>query len=209
MARKPDPAARDCILDVAARLFYEQGVHAVGLQQVIDEYGCGKNLLYREFPSKDDLVVAWLERSYRDWDAHMAEITAPHADDPAAQLVAIIRSAADEVAQPGYRGCSLRKTHLEFPDPGHPAHRIAVRYVEDLRHRLHDLAHRAGARDPDVLADRLLLILDGLLTNGAVLGASGAAGAAVGLAEELVREATAPQVGSRANGAKGKRTVTL
>jgi AcrR family transcriptional regulator len=189
MARKPAPGARDCILDVAGRLFYEQGVHAVGLQQVIDEYGCGKNLLYREFPSKDDLVVAWLERSRQEWDAKLERITAGLEDDPAAQLVAIIRAAADDVAAPGFRGCSLRNTYAEFPDRDHPAHQIGLTYVNDLRAHLHDLAEQAGARDPDVLADRLMLVLDGLLLNGAVLGADGATGAAVGLAEELVRDA--------------------
>ena len=129
----PQPAdgTRDCILDVAARLFDEHGVHAVGLQQVIDEYGCGKNLLYREFPSKDDLVVAWLERCRREWAEKIERIIEPHADDPAAQLLAIVRAAADDLTVPGFRGCSLRNTHVEFPDPDHPAHRISVRYVEE------------------------------------------------------------------------------
>ena len=214
MARQPDPTARECILDVAAHLFYAEGVHAVGLQQVIDEYGCGKNLLYREFPSKDELVVAWLERCRHDWAARIDEITSAHADDPAGQLVAIVRAAADDVARPDFRGCALRNTHAEFPDRDHPAHRISVEHVADVRTRLHDLARRAGARDPDVLADRLLLILDGIVSNGAVLGASGAAAAAVDLAEELVRDATAApgDAGSaavEAKGRKGEQVVTL
>jgi AcrR family transcriptional regulator len=190
MARKPAPDTRACILDVASRLFYERGVHAVGLQQVIDEYGCGKNLLYREFPSKDELVVAWLEQCRKNWSDKITAITAPLADDPAGQLIAIVRAVADDVAEPGFRGCALRNTHAEFPDRDHPAHRVSVEYVKDIRSLLLDLAKRARAHDPETLADRIMLIIDGLLVNGAVLGRRGAAGAAVAFAEEVVRDAT-------------------
>jgi AcrR family transcriptional regulator len=188
--RKPAPGTRGRILDNAARLFYEHGVHAVGLQQVIDECNCGKNLLYREFDSKDDLVVAWLERCRDEWRATTKEVTEPLAGDPAAQLVAIVQSAADQLACPGYRGCALRNTHAEFPDPGHPAHRVSVEHLEEMRALLRELAVRTGARDPEALADRILLIIDGLASNGAVLGREGAAAEAVRFAEDVVAAAT-------------------
>ena len=95
MPRRPTPDAREHILAAAARLFYDHGVHAVGLQQVIDEYGCGKNLLYREFPSKDELVVAWLERCHAEWEARIDAVSESMAGDPAGQHVAIVEDAAD------------------------------------------------------------------------------------------------------------------
>jgi AcrR family transcriptional regulator len=192
MARRPAPGARERILDTAAKLFYEEGVRAVGLQQVIDACGCGKSLLYREFPSKDDLVVAWLQRCRGTWRELVASATAGLEDDPAAQLVAIIRAAATEVAEPHARGCALRNTHAEFPDPAHPAHQVAVEHVAAMRDELHALARRTTAADPDTLADRLMLVLDGVYTNGIMLGPDGAAPAAVAFAEDLVRTATAP-----------------
>jgi AcrR family transcriptional regulator len=192
MARSPAPGTRDRILDTATRLFQEQGVRAVGLQQIIDECGCGKSLLYREFASKDALVVAYLEQAQAEWSEIIGAALRPHAGDPAAQLVALVQSVADQVAAPDYAGCPFRTTHAHFPDPDHPAHQVAVRHVRDLRSRLRRLARRAGARDPNALGDRLLLIIDGLYVNGSMLGDRAAGATAVALAEELVREATAP-----------------
>jgi AcrR family transcriptional regulator len=186
MARKPAPGTRDRILDNAARLFQEHGPRAVGTQQIIDECGCGKKLLYREFASKDELVVAYLERCQREWGAIMDEATDPYAGDPARQLVALVQAVADQVTAPDYPGCPFRTTHSQYPEDAHPAHKVAVRHVKDLRARLRTLARRAGARDPRALADRIMLIIDGLYINGSMLGRRGAATAAVALADELV-----------------------
>jgi AcrR family transcriptional regulator len=184
MARKPDPGARDRILDVAARLFAEHGVHAVGLQQIIDGCGCGKNLLYREFGSKDELVVAYLERCRRDWNAVVDE--AAQASDPARRLVALVNGVAQRAAEDGFRGCPLRNAYAEFPDRTHPAHQVIVTHYSERQRHLRELAHHAQARDPEALADRIALIIDGINANGAVLGTAGALKAAVAFAEDTV-----------------------
>jgi AcrR family transcriptional regulator len=195
VARPPAPGARDRILDTATRLFQEQGARAVGMQQIIDECGCGKSLLYREFASKDALVVAYLERAQAQWDEIMDEATRPYAGDPAGQLVALVRAVAAQVAAPDYAGCPFRMAHAHFPDPDHPAHAVAVRHVRRLRTRLRTLARQAGARDPAALGDQLLLVIDGLYVNGAMLGDRATGAAAVALGEELVRAATASSAG--------------
>ncbi|MFD1052158.1 TetR/AcrR family transcriptional regulator, partial [Kibdelosporangium lantanae] len=79
--RKREPDVRDKILDVATRLFDGHGVHAVGMQQIIDEFGCGKAMLYREFATKDDLVVAYLERYTQTWDMIRERAAEQHPDD--------------------------------------------------------------------------------------------------------------------------------
>jgi AcrR family transcriptional regulator len=190
MARHPTPGARQRILDTAAKLFNDEGVRAVGLQQVIDACGCGKSLLYREFPSKDDLVVAWLQQCRGTWDELVARAAEGLEDDPGAQLVAIVAAVAEDVSVPGARGCALRNSHAEFPDPDHPAHRVAVEHVASMRRQIHDIARRTTAADPDTLADRLMLVLDGVYSNGIMLGSGGAAPVAVAFAEDLVRSAT-------------------
>jgi AcrR family transcriptional regulator len=188
MARMPDPGAHERILGVASRLFAEHGVHAVGLQQIIDECGCGKNLLYREFGSKDDLVVAYLERCRRDWAALVDE--AARAGDPAQRLVALVEGVASRAVEDGFRGCPLRNAHAEFPDAGHPAQRVIVAHYAERQGHLRELARRARAHDPDTLADRIALIIDGINANGAVLGRTGAVAAALAFAEDAVKTGT-------------------
>jgi AcrR family transcriptional regulator len=183
MARRPDPGARDRILDAASRLFAEHGVHAVGLQQIIDECGCGKNLLYREFGSKDDLVVAYLERCRADWAALLDEAAV---GDPARRLVALVEGGARRAAEDGFRGCPLRNAHAEFPDATHPAHQVIVAHYAERQDHLRGLARLAQVRDPEGTADRIALIIDGVNANAAVLGKTGAVGAAVAFAEHTL-----------------------
>jgi AcrR family transcriptional regulator len=193
MARKPDPRTRDRILDAAHRLFQEHGPDGVGLQQIIDECGCGKNVLYREFGSKDELVVAYLERCSREGAELIENAVRPLREDPAGQIVAIVDAFAQVSATPGFRGCPLRNSLPSFPDAGHPARRVIVDYHLARRALLNDLAERAGARDPRTLADQLMLLIDGLHASGPVLGEEGAGDAAVAFAKEAVRAAVGAQ----------------
>ncbi|QLE70932.1 TetR/AcrR family transcriptional regulator [Streptomyces rectiverticillatus] len=191
MARKPTPDARDRILDAAADLFDRFGVHAVGMQQIIEELGCGKQLLYREFASKDKLVVAYLQRCTRDWDVTLASAAAA-ASTPEEQLVEVVR--AVQRMAPGTRGCSLRNTHAEFPDPDHPAHRVSLEHFKEVREQLRELARRTSAANPERLGDRIMLIIDGLYVSGSVLGPSSAAAEAVEFARDVIRAETSVAV---------------
>jgi AcrR family transcriptional regulator len=191
MARQPDPGARDRILDVASRLFLEHGVHPVGLQQIIDECGCGKNLLYRQFASKDELVVAYLRRCRREWEVVIAQEIQRAGDDPAGQLLAVVRAVAGQVRDPRYRGCPFLNTHAEFRDPGHPAHLVSAEHFDALRRQLQELAGRARLRDAGAVAERILLIVYGLYSTGAVLGGQDTVPNAIALAEETIRTSTA------------------
>jgi AcrR family transcriptional regulator len=191
--RTRDENVRDGILDVASRLFDGHGVHAVGMQQIVDDYGCGKAMLYREFPTKDDLVVAYLERVTSMWVDLREQIVRQWPDDPAAQMVAVVSLTAEIVTAPGYRGCPVRNTHAEFPDEDHPVHAVAVAYYDGIHRDLIDMAKQAGAVDPRGLADRLMVIIDGINVSGAIRGREGPAGAGVAFAEEVVRHAVRPR----------------
>ena len=192
MARKPAPGARDRILDTASRLFRERGVHPVGLQQIIDECGCGKNLLYRNFASKDDLVVAYLRRCRTEWEAIIDRAIEQAGQDSAGQLVAVVRAVADQVRDADYHGCPFLNTHSEFRNPGHPAHQVSAEHFAALRRQLRAIAGQGGFQGPSDVAGQILLIIYGLYATAAVLGAHDTAPNAVALAEEAVRARLPP-----------------
>jgi AcrR family transcriptional regulator len=190
MSRQPSPGARERILEKAMCLFSEHGIHAVGLQQLIDECGCGKNVLYREFASKDELVVAYLECKGRQSEADIDAAIAKHADDPTAQLVAVVEAAVRTASDSEYHGCAFQTATAEYRDPDHPVNRAAVNHVASVRRRVQRIAATAGAADPKELTDRLMLLIDGVYASATVLGPRGPVRHAVQLAELLVAEAT-------------------
>ena len=181
MARTPTPGTRDTILTAAASLFYEQGVRAVGMAQVVEKANCGKNLLYRHFPSKAELAAAYLRLVRRERDRAAAEALR-WADDPAGQLVALIAEIAEFVRRPGYRGCAFRNYLTEFPGEQDEPARIAAEYLRDTRALVDRLVGALGVTDPEVLADRIWLIVNGLHAS-----APSQAPVAVEWVEELTR----------------------
>jgi AcrR family transcriptional regulator len=160
MARVADPGSRDRILTAAAGLFYRDGVRAVGMAQVIEAAGCGKNMLYRHFPSKASLAAAYLTRvraqRFRAADRALARAV----DDPASRLVALVAEVAAWVHRRDYRGCAFRNYLTEFPAGDDEPARVARAYLHDTRRQVDDLVAALGA--PHLLADRLWLLIDAL-----------------------------------------------
>ncbi|GAA2290607.1 TetR/AcrR family transcriptional regulator [Nonomuraea roseoviolacea subsp. roseoviolacea] len=197
MTRRPAPGTRQRILKTAARLFGERGARAVGMQEVVEETGLGKSVLYREFSSKDDLVAAWVRELDAETWSHMDQALAPYEGDPARQLLKVVEFAQASVQAPGFYGCTFYNTSAEFRDPAHPGRQEAVAHLDQLRQRLRALALAARATDADALADMLMLIISGLYANAATLGSSGPAGRATAAARILIDQHIAPadQVG--------------
>jgi AcrR family transcriptional regulator len=193
VARTPDPGTRERILDVASRLFYAHGVRAIGTQQVVDEAGTGKSLLYQHFPTKDDLVVAYLERARRRVERGAEAALAEAGDDPGEQLVALVAEVGARVRRYG-RGCAFRNLLAEFPGEESGPVDVARAMVRASRQRVDELVARLGARDPQDTAERLWLLVDGLYAQAAYrdrLDGDPAAGVATAVEEarRIVREA--------------------
>jgi AcrR family transcriptional regulator len=163
-------SARERILATAMDLFYREGIRAIGIDTIIARSGVAKMSLYRHFASKDELVVAFLSEAdrlyWQRWDRVMAE----HAGAPRRQLVAFFAMLSRRLASPQYRGCPFINTASEFPDPGHPARAVCLAHKHRLRARLLDLSCRAGAEDPGMLANQLLLLVEGAYSAAQTIG---------------------------------------
>src|SRR5712671_586860 len=164
--------ARQRILDTASEMFYRDGVRAVGIDAIIARSGVAKMSLYRNFPSKDALVTAWLEdRNVFFW-RRWAKVEAMCVGDPRGQLEAILDMVAATASHRKWRGCPFLNTATEFPEPHHPARAVILANKRAVYERLQALAAAAGAFDSTLLAQQLQLLIDGAYAIGQSLGPS-------------------------------------
>jgi AcrR family transcriptional regulator len=174
------------VLDAAADLFYARGVHEVGMDELVRATGLGKATVYRLFPTKDELVGAYLRRLSAEILAAIDADIAHHADDPATAVRAIVSAVAEDLARPTFRGCPFNNASIEFADPTHPG-RIAARdYRAELARRLTGLSERIAPGEGVRLGAQLALLIDGMYVNAAHLGPDGPATAGPELAEALI-----------------------
>jgi AcrR family transcriptional regulator len=168
-----DAAAR--VLAVAARLFYEHGVRAVGVEWIVAESGVAKTTLYRHFRTKDDLIAAFLEREDREFWAQWDAVIGTVGDgDPMGELMALLDWIGRRVSRSGYRGCPQINVAAEFSDPGHPARKMRARHKEAMVERLKAIVSRLGLNPPDDAAYQIALLIDGAFTSDGRLSHVGA-----------------------------------
>ncbi|WP_260617354.1 MULTISPECIES: TetR/AcrR family transcriptional regulator [Microbispora] len=183
--------ARRRILDAAERLFYAQGIQAVGMDQIRDAAGVSLKRLYQSYPSKDALVEAYLEHRDRRWtrslDEHVARAAAP-----GDRVTAVFGFLAEWFGTADFRGCSFINAFGELGPTSPPVAAAARAHKNGLRERLGTLAAEAGAADPDALADQLLLLVEGAIVAAAMGTATGPAERARSAALALLSAARRP-----------------
>lgn len=162
------PVANDVrqkVLEAASDLFYRQGVRAVGVDLLIQTAGVAKTSLYRHFGTKDDLVAAFLDREdkafWKTWDC----IAKQNAGDAKAELDAHLDWIGRSVSDPCYRGCAQINVAAEFPDPEHPARKVAAAHKHELRRRLEGIALRLHVPAPERLATQLTVLINGAFVS--------------------------------------------
>lgn len=180
------PKAAERIRSTARSLFYQQGIRAIGVEQIVQGAGVTKPSLYRNYASKDELAAEYL----CDYDAafwkRFDDVVAAHPDDPRAQVLAYFEGLAERALKPGYRGCGLTNCVVEYPGGEHPASKVSHAHKRKLRKRLLGMATAMGARSPAVLADGLQLLLEGTYGSGQVFGKDGPARSLVATAALLI-----------------------
>src|SRR5262249_37656557 len=141
---------------------------------------------YRSFESKDQLIAQCLMKHIDTTRAVLDAIAERFHDDPLAQLQAIVRSYADTIGAPDFRGCPVDNAAVEFPDPTHPIRGLVEDAKAELRGRLGGLTSRLAVDQPDLLADGLVLLLEGASTVRHTSGSQGPACALIGAADALL-----------------------
>jgi AcrR family transcriptional regulator len=164
-------SARDRIFDTACELFYARGIRAVGVETIAAEAGATKMTLYRNFPSKDELVAECLRDQARQSWGWWDEITSQHPGEPRRQLEALFDAFGQKTCSDS-RGCGLSNAAIELHEPDHVARAVAVEHKAETRRRLGALCQAAGAND-ETLADGLFLMLEGAYVARVTLGPSG------------------------------------
>lgn len=175
-AVEPAVEVRDRILDTASRLFYERGVRAVGVDLVVLEAAVAKTSLYRYFPTKDDLIVAFLEREDLEFWTQWDGVAMQYPEDPAAELDAHMRWIGERLARSNYRGCPQINVAAEFAEQDHPARQVSLRHMQALRGRLLDIAKRLNVPRPKQLAAQLAVLVNGAFVSSSLLAADEATG---------------------------------
>lgn len=166
------------IARVAARLFAEEGIHAVGVDRIADRAHVTKRTLYHHYPSKDELIAASLRVA--------SIVIFPKEGDPIAKILGAFEMLGAFLADTNYRGCPYIFYTAELVDRRHPARAIVERRIAQRRAWFRDLAAQAGVCDPQTLAEQLDVLFDGALAAGAKRADVQPARAALGAARTLI-----------------------
>jgi AcrR family transcriptional regulator len=182
-----ESAVKDRILDTASRLFYDQGFHVTGINQIIEEADIARASLYNHFTSKTELLLAYLDRTHEQWfvelDLYLAAFSTPRE-----KLLGLFDFRIQRQRRLKYKGCHFNKITAETGEDEEVAKRVRT-HKERFRRYILELVgqtdHRIGI-DDEMLADTLFLLLEGGIAVGAMFRSSDHAEKARRIAEALL-----------------------
>jgi AcrR family transcriptional regulator len=177
----PKPDMKERILETADRLFYLQGIRAIGVDTIAAEVGISKRTLYNHFPSKDALISAYLGRRF----------VAPNPSDkpPAEQILGTFDRLERGFASKGFRGCPFVNAVAELGPDDKSVKKIAIAFKESRRLWFRDLLKQLRVADPEALATQLALLVDGSIAQDLVRDDPAMARAAKEAAKVLLKNA--------------------
>ncbi|MCU1571304.1 MAG: TetR family transcriptional regulator [Naasia sp.] len=163
-ARRPS-AAKIRLLEVADRLFYAEGVNTVGIDRIIAEAAVTKATFYKQYGSKDALILEYVAGRDRQVRESMTEL-AESSPSAAATLQALVETIVADTNRPDFRGCPFINAAAEFSDPAHPVRRAIGAHRDWFTSFLEDLLAESGHPTPGAAADELYLLRDGAMAGG-------------------------------------------
>lgn len=182
--------ARQRILETADRLFYQDGLRAVGIDRIIAEAGVAKMSLYKHFPSKDDLILAVLMYREQSVLAFFRSAMERHGKKAKNPLRAFFAALKDFLESPGYRGCPFQNAAVELADPTHPGTEFVrghkQRFSEFLRGLVEEMIGKAAAK----VAPAVTILVEGAIVTAVIQGNPHAADVARDAALKLVDNET-------------------
>ncbi len=177
------------ILETASELFYSQGIKATGVETIVKAAGTTKMTLYKHFPAKDDLIIAFLRKRDADFTSWFVEQVNSKAQQPKDQLLAIFDIIGLWLDIPQFRGCAFINASAEFPVENNPVQQVSAEFYQKFRDYIADLARQAGAEHPDNLAQQLALLIEGAIVSEQMKRGGGASVSARQAAEILINVA--------------------
>jgi AcrR family transcriptional regulator len=164
----PTRTARQRILDAAYELFSHRGAHDVGIDELVEQAGVAKATLYRHFPSKDELVLAFLDEREQRWTYGWVEAEARRRGaTPEEHLLAIFDLFDEWFHRDDFEGCAFVNVLLEVGDLDHPVGRASADHLENIRAVVRTLAEQAGLRDPEAFTLSWHLLMKGAIVQAA------------------------------------------
>jgi len=177
-------------------MFCEAGFHAVSVDSIVEDAGVARMTLYKNFGSKEDLIVATLRREdkmFRQWLVSSVEARSSRPED---RILGLFQALHDRFAAEGYYGCAFIRASIEYPAPNHPVHRAAREHKEMIRSYLRGLVSDVDAADPVTLSEQLYLLFEGAITASQLHGEPWPAEYARQAAEKLLSASLGPQSSS-------------
>ena len=158
-------AARERLLETAARIFYAEGINTVGVGRIVEEADVTLATFYRHFPKKQDLILAYLQRVHDDF-ASRAAAAKEAAEEPGDVLRSIGTNITAQLLEPGFRGCAFINAASEFEDPDGPVLRAVLAHRAWFYALVRDAFASAGHSQPDLAAGHYVMLRDGATTAG-------------------------------------------
>ena len=178
--------ARNRILETADRLFYAEGVRAVGIDRVIAEADVAKATLYAHFPSKDDLLVATLKHREGSVSAFFRTAMERHGRRTKDRLRAFFAALKEWFQSPDFRGCAFQNAAVELADPDHPGTKFVRDYKERFRGMIDGLVEEAVGKAHAKVTPAVAMLVEGAVVTAVIHGSPDAADVARDAALALV-----------------------